>query len=745
MVRHLLIAVHLHADGMGTARYHGMLQGAPEWPPAPARLFQALVAGVAVGQRLPDAVLPALQWLEGLPPPLIAAPPRRVGQAVSAYVPNNDADALSDPTDLSGIRTAKHIQPSLYDGAQPLLYAWELPEGEGLEQAVIDVAQSLYQFGRGVDMAWAQADVLADDELHGALQRYSGVVHRPSGHGGAQYGLPCPLPGSLDSLIRRHRAPRLQTDGAVKKTRVLFTNQPKPRFATVSYAPERRLALYELRDRETNQSWAWPVQHVVALTEQVRDAAADRLRRAMPESAEAIERCLIGRAADGSGAVPLTQRVKLMPLPSIGSEHVDPAIRRMLVEVPSGCPIAAADLDWAFSGLQQIDAETGELSPWLLVRAEQSNMQTHYVREARYWLSVTPVALPVSAARRRIEPSRIQAEAKSAAERQAEEDRAVVAVQHALRHAGVTAVAMQVRVQREPFAGRGKRAEDHGVGTRFAKERLWHVAIAFDRPVAGPLAIGDGRFVGLGVLAPEVAARGFRGDSATWTGEDNDGVIVLQAASDGEARREPMQLARAMRRAVMARVQAAAGGRLNTYFSGHESGSDAPDAKATRHLAFHWDAPRSRWLVLAPHRLENRRAYAWELEHLAVLERALEGMAELRAGAAGCLSVQRVPLMSDDPLLIRAVEWESVTPYVVARHRRMASASAALEADVLAECLRCRLPTPEVTVLSIDSQPGHGLQGRLQLRFSAAVNGPLALGRSALLGGGLFAALERQT
>ena len=46
MTRHLLIAVHLHADGMGTARYHGMHQGAPEWPPAPARIFQALVAGV---------------------------------------------------------------------------------------------------------------------------------------------------------------------------------------------------------------------------------------------------------------------------------------------------------------------------------------------------------------------------------------------------------------------------------------------------------------------------------------------------------------------------------------------------------------------------------------------------------------------------------------------------------------------------------------------------------------------------
>lgn len=86
MARHLLLAVHLHADGMGTARYHGMYQGAPEWPPAPARLFQALVAGAALGRRLPEELASALQWLEGLPPPLIAAPLRRLGQAVASYV-----------------------------------------------------------------------------------------------------------------------------------------------------------------------------------------------------------------------------------------------------------------------------------------------------------------------------------------------------------------------------------------------------------------------------------------------------------------------------------------------------------------------------------------------------------------------------------------------------------------------------------------------------------------------------------
>jgi CRISPR-associated protein Csb2 len=61
---------------------------------------------------------------------------------------------------------------------------------------------------------------------------------------------------------------------------------------------------------------------------------------------------------------------------------------------------------------------------------------------------------------------------------------------------------LDVVVQREPFQSHGARAEVFAPATRFAKERLWHVAIKFAEPVQGPLVLGDGRFLGLGVLAP---------------------------------------------------------------------------------------------------------------------------------------------------------------------------------------------------------------------------------------------------
>src|SRR5581483_8717579 len=104
----LVIYVRLH-DG----RYHGR----GDWPPSPARLFQALVAGAGLSGRLSEAKQ-ALKWLEKLPAPVIAAPrawqPRR---GVLFYMPNNDSDRIEgDPLEMAKIRTAtKVFRPYFFD------------------------------------------------------------------------------------------------------------------------------------------------------------------------------------------------------------------------------------------------------------------------------------------------------------------------------------------------------------------------------------------------------------------------------------------------------------------------------------------------------------------------------------------------------------------------------------------------------------------------------------------------------
>src|SRR5262249_27496462 len=76
--------------------FHGRRDGgAPEWPPSPLRLFQALIAASAArwGERHHVAYArPALRWLEELPPPVIVAPPSVTGAAYPPPVPNNAMD-----------------------------------------------------------------------------------------------------------------------------------------------------------------------------------------------------------------------------------------------------------------------------------------------------------------------------------------------------------------------------------------------------------------------------------------------------------------------------------------------------------------------------------------------------------------------------------------------------------------------------------------------------------------------------
>lgn len=746
MAQHLIISLRLYEDGFGTARYHGMSQGAPEWPPAPARVYQALIAGNAVGRALPEALIPALEWLEGLPPPTIAAPVRTLGQPVSLYVPNNDADSLADPRDVSSIRTAKRVQPSLFPADQPLLYAWALGVETAHSATIVDAANRIFQLGRGIDMAWASAQVLNDDALDALLLAYRGAVHRPETGTRGDKMLACPLQGSLQSLVERHASRTLRVEGLGGKARVLFTNPPKPRFASVSYAHTRRISVYELRDRSQLKPWPWALGRAAGLIEKLRDEAAARLQMGLQGDPANITRSLIGRAEDGSGAVPIIQRIHLMPLPSIGSVHADQAIRRVLVEVPTASPLSAGDVDWAFSGLEWINPTTGELSPLIVTKAEADGMLTHYTGPSRRWRSVTAVALPECARRRRIDPAMQHEQPKSARERLLEEERAAAAVQAALRHAGLRTAAAGIRVQREPFDAKGLRAEAFAEGTRFPKERLWHVEIELLHAVQGPLAIGDGRFIGLGVMAPVAV---FGGQAASTTdnhhGARSAGLFALDVSGLAEATIvKPIPLARALRRAVMARVRDVIGMApdtgLDRFFSGHEEHSTRADIESSRHLAFQWDAPRQRLLVIAPHLLQRRLPNGRERQHLQTLERAFEQFNDLRAGDAGRLHVRRIVLHPSDRLLSPSQRWTSVTPYAVTRHRRCSSADEALLADVLVECQRCGLPRPAVKVIDARGVPGHGLQGHVQLDFATAVAGPMVLGRTSHLGGGLFVA-----
>jgi len=519
----LVIQVRLHEG-----RYHG--DG--DWPPCPMRLFQALVAGAGLRGPLEDSDRAALHWLEKREPPWIGAPSAKRGQSVKQFMPNNDLDTVGgDAKKIAQVRKATKVaQPWLFDARVPFIYAWRDVAGDDAHAIrIIELAQGLYRLGRGDDAGWAWSDLL-DDELTTIFAAYAGDVKRPTGPSIKTSQVRCPTSGSLDSLERRftEQAQRFRArPGAPQKTVVHQASTPMFRLESYDAAPIERT--FELRSAQSNQLVAWPLEHASQLVTAVRDGAVDRLSKTLPARLAEIVGAFIGRRPDGSNALVGSRRVRIVPLPSIGHEHADRAIRRFLVQVPLSCPLTPPDVFWAFSGVHlgaPLEATTTE--------TQDDKMLAHYriapavirepaarqpdaaesepddtedetesdtlgagaqpepdraVEAAVTWRTITPAVLPrLSNAPRR--PS------------EAARDLQRAAIAAALRHAGISARVAQLTLQREPFDANGLRAEAFAPNTRFDVSQLWHVELVLEGQVAGPLVIGDGRYLGLGVMAP---------------------------------------------------------------------------------------------------------------------------------------------------------------------------------------------------------------------------------------------------
>ena len=687
---------------------------------------------------MPDNVRRSLDWLECLPPPTIAAPLGKLGKPYTNFVPNNDLDAtlsrgstVSYDKAVAETRDRKRIQTILFSPDIPVLYCWDIGEGCEYDATLESVANGLYQLGRGVDMAWADAKVVDAQEAQECLRQHRGKVYAPSGGvtaGGTD--MLCPRPGSRESLTVRFESlrDRFRLGKTAGKRQTIFVQPPRPYLAKHSYAATPERIVFELREGRKRAGhygyFGWRLDRVAQLIEESRDKAANRLCEAAPDLKGLVERYLIGRGAtDGDKLA----RVQIVPVPSIGHSEADMAVRRIAIQVSQACRIAADDLKWAFSQVSRIDND-GVVVWELQSGSSEDRIFRRYLRGALRWRSVTPLVLPINVEfRKKRVPLRYGRVVGS--ERVEEESRAISAVYKALRHANVTAAVASVRVQREAFDRRGASAELFSVGTRFSRELLWHVEIVFKETVVGPLLLGNGRYLGLGLLRPTEATRG---------------VIAFEIEFGLVGEPEAFLVTQAARRAMMARVQSAAPREaLPAYVSGHEKDGEPASSAHHRHLAVVSDPPHNRILFISPHKLQ-RNGVAWtdvSKDHRRV-EKALAGMDDLRAGKAGRLVLSPTIVdEQDDPLFAPARVWESVTPYHVTRHRRHSDNKEALRLDVISELQRIGWPriTPEdIDIFEIRHGQRGGLSGRLRLIFPTAEQGPLLIGRTMHRGGGLF-------
>lgn len=432
----------------------GCYHGSNDWPPAPMRLFQALVAGVAEhyrGHALPQPCVDAFRWLEQLNPPKILAERDPASSFHRLFVPNNNADTVSKP---DALKTKKDVQRRY---AKSVTYFWEIGEDKKEALNIVEVAKHLYRLGRGVDAAWAQVVIIPEiPTVPSGLQLYTP---------GSKTGSPLrvPVSGSFDSLERRWQSWLVRN-----KTQLYLS--PESDWEEVYYRstpeqPSRHYQMYRFLGTDYGR-FAWPQWNVVTLAAMVRHSVLERL-----QTSPGLYKYAAGHANAPHPA--------WLPLPSVGHKQADGYIRRALIAgEPNGNEELFQQLVFPLRhgiDLLQHGHKTGVMSEM----EKADGVIRLYLRASEEWVTVTPVVLPgYDKHGRKIESLMIKA----------------------LRHVGYsTEVLKGIEFQRAPFLPMSLWPGKYRVPKHLPYTRI-HVRLRFLEPVSGPIVLGAGGYYGLGLM-----------------------------------------------------------------------------------------------------------------------------------------------------------------------------------------------------------------------------------------------------
>ena len=519
----------------------------PEWPPHPARLFSALVATWADADEPDRSEREALEWLEAQGHPTIAAScavPRKV---VSHFVPVNDASVISrtlqerkvkrihDLTDelhheltASGGEVTKKVarlrhtlakerevetQVSHTGNTSPSSAVQMLPDGRGKQERFFpsvtpDEARVTYLWhspspdgvGEALDQLLRRVTRLG----HSSSLVSCRVVPNPSGStlvpgGDIGESLRSFRPGQLAELVRqfgRHREsrPRSLPYTDVRYRAFVETSQTeKPQEPDTA----GDWIVFEF----AHSSRAFPATRALELAKAMRSAVLHYAEDPIPEE-------ISGHRSEGTPTA--APHVAFLPLPYTGFERADGRLLGIAVSVPKALREVARRALFRAIGTWESKATS---QPLELTLGSQGVIQLSRLRgpatlvslrpevwrrRSRRWVSATPIALPRHPGRLGGGTGSARAKAWALAES---------AVVTACAHVGLP-VPSAVQVSLSPFLAGARAAtrfptfSQSGRDGKPVRRQLVHASLTFEHPVAGPLMLGTGRFVGLGLMRP---------------------------------------------------------------------------------------------------------------------------------------------------------------------------------------------------------------------------------------------------
>lgn len=446
-----------------------------EWPPHPARLFCALVAGAPdEGER------EALRWLERQPPPLVVAEADVDSYLRTGYVVTNELVAEGKNQSHLG-RTNKSRQRAHAVPVNPWIrFVWPDAAPDDAAVSRLDaLARRMPYLGRATSLAVAAATATT--------------------HAGESGGDVAVYEASTDSEVTL----RVPFEGYLAQLDDLFA-EDRP-----SWTVSKPIGYRRRRPPATPAPDTPPSAYEDFVIYRFTGVRPDG--RLAPRFTEALRSTVLSRAGDDSPDVlhghgaDGRPHVAFLALPDVAHEHADGHLLGMAVAVPvaseserravlraalgdAPSPGQPRQLTIRVAGMEVVlRAASGRGEPWGTDRRRWLGARSAGEIGSLTWVSATPVVLDRY-------PKR-------------ELDDAEV-VRRSCRMLGLPDP-VDVRVSTAPFMPGAIRLQPSDLPKRAQGRPFRHVSLRFDRPIRGPLILGAGRYLGVGLMAP------------TWGGDED--------------------------------------------------------------------------------------------------------------------------------------------------------------------------------------------------------------------------------
>lgn len=518
-----------------------------EWPPHPARLFSALVAAHFAEDAPSAEERAALEWLEEQGAPSIRATPASRREVVTVFVPVNDAAMTNVDNESSALEEARAaVEEARAKGEAKAVRRTTAALKKAETKLANAIAASVHAPAKGgnpvaamrvlpehrvrqprtfpsvtpeepkVTFVWPGASPTTKqlDAMEILLRRVVRLGHSSSFVAARLVDRPVtpvwrPAPGG-ELILRTMQGGHL----VALERAYLRHRETEPRLMPARFETYTKRTVHE--EVRLARSWFsddWLVVRRVggpSLPMSATAGLARSVRKALMSHAREIPEILSGHASEGTPSE--RAHLAIVPLSFVGHSHATGSILGVALILPRAVSDAerravfAAVDEWE-SVERREDEDIPRLSVTLgragileLERIEWGAAQATlrpatWCRPASVWLSVTPVALDRN-------PGDLQARdpRKLAA--------AVAEAQETIRLAcGRVGLPDPVDVEvlpAPPFAGAAKARQYPPFPEEPGRTRrvLTHCRVAFGEPVSGPILLGAGRYLGVGLFRP---------------------------------------------------------------------------------------------------------------------------------------------------------------------------------------------------------------------------------------------------